>query len=108
MAKPLVVSFSHQIGKAESVRRLTEGLDYIKAHYGHLITVNEARWVGDRLEFNVSALAQSASGFVDVEEERVTITVMLPFLLAMVADKARALIQKEGTLLLERKPPPGA
>ena len=103
MAKPLTVSISHQLGKQEAIRRLTDGLGYIQSRFGDKVAVTENRWVGDQLNFTVAALKQTASGIVDVAEDHVTLTVTLPFLLAMMAEKAKALIQKEGTLLLEKK-----
>ncbi len=103
MSKPVTVSLSHDLGKPEAIRRLTDGLAYIEARHGTLIAMKENRWEGDRLVFTVAAMKQTASGFVDVEDHRVTLTVTLPFLLAMMADKAKSLIKKEGSLLLEKK-----
>lgn len=103
MAKPLTVSFSHELGKAEATRRITDGIAYLRDHYADKLAVIDDRWTGDRLDFSVSALKQTATGSIDVADQQVTITVMLPLLLAMVADKARSLIQKEGQQLLEKK-----
>jgi hypothetical protein len=36
-------------------------------------------------------------------EDSVRVEVNLPWLLSMVADKAKAMIQKQGTLMLEKK-----
>ena len=103
MAKPLTVSVSHDLGKGEAIRRLTDGVAYVQTRFGDKIAITQNQWEGDRLNFSVSALKQTASGVIDVEETRVTLTVTLPFLLAMMAEKAKSLIQKEGTLLLEKK-----
>ncbi len=103
MAKPLIVSFSHELGKQEVIRRLNDGIAYLHAHHADKVVVIENNWTGDRLDFTVSALKQTATGFVDVEDDKVTVTVTLPFLLALMADKARSLIQREGTQLLEKK-----
>ena len=103
MAKPLTVSLPHDLGKTEAKRRLTDGLAYIHSRFGDKISITENQWSGDRLTFTVTALKQTASGTVDVEDAHVTLTVVLPFLLAMVAEKAKALISREGTLLLEKK-----
>ena len=97
------MSVSHDLGKREAIRRLTEGVAYVQTRFGDKIAITRNEWDGDRLNFMVSALKQTASGAIDVEETRVTLTVTLPFLLAMMAEKAKSLIQKEGTLLLEKK-----
>jgi hypothetical protein len=51
----------------------------------------------------VGALGQSVSGHLQVEEDQVRVELQLPWMLAMLAEKAKGLIQKQGTLLLERK-----
>lgn len=103
MAKPLTVTLPHELGKAEAKRRLTDGLAYIHSRFGDKVSITENRWTDDRLSFTVSAMKQTASGTVDVEERHVTLVVTLPFLLAMVAEKAQSLIRREGTLMLEKK-----
>jgi hypothetical protein len=55
------------------------------------------------LQFRVRALAQEASGSIDVAEEFVTLQVYLPWLLAKIAAAIQPLVRKEGTLLLEKK-----
>ena len=103
MAKPLVVSLSHELGKAEAKRRLVDGIAYMRSNYAKIVTVRQESWDGDRLNFEIGTLGQSLSGFIDVAEDQCTLSVKLPLLLAMMAEKARSLIQKEGQLLLEKK-----
>lgn len=103
MTKPLVVSIPHQLGKAEAKRRLVTGIAQLKETYGNKVAVLQDEWTGDRLDFRVTALGQGVSGMIDVGEEAVTLAVELPWVLAVLADKAKALIQKKGQLLLEHK-----
>jgi hypothetical protein len=103
MSKPLVVSIPHRLGKDEAIRRLKSGLGNAQAKFGHLFTVQEENWTGDRLQFRVSALGQTASGTIDVAENHVNLEVFLPWLLAKVAQAIQPLVRKEGTLLLEKK-----
>ncbi len=103
MAKPLTVSIPHRLGKAEAVRRLKSGLGSARADFSHVFTVHEETWAGDSLAFRISALGQAASGTVDVREDHVLLEVQLPWLLARIAEKAQALIQRRGRLLLEKK-----
>ena len=60
-------------------------------------------WSGDRLNFALSALGQQISGTIDVEDQAIKLEVLLPNLLAMVADKVKGRLKKEGQLLLEKK-----
>jgi putative polyhydroxyalkanoate system protein len=103
MSKPLIVSIPHQHGKAEATRRLRDGMGQLKSQFGDKLASIEQRWEGDRMNFNVGAMGQTVTGHVDVMDDSVRVEVNLPRLLQMVANKAKTLIQKQGTLMLEKK-----
>ena len=103
MSQPLVVSIPHRLGKDEAVRRLQAGLGSVRANFGQLLAVQEEIWTGDHLQFRVSVLGQAASGAIDVADDHVRLEVMLPWLLAKIAQKITPAIRKEGTLMLEKK-----
>ena len=103
MSAPLIVSIPHRLGKDEAVRRLKSGFGRVHSDFGHLLTVQEETWSGDRLQFRLSSLGQMASGSVDVADDRVTVEVTLPWLLQKFAEAIQPLIRKEGALMLERK-----
>ncbi len=103
MSKPLAVSIPHRLGKEEAVRRLKSGLGDAQSKFGHLFALQEETWTGDHLQFRVSALGQVASGTIDVADDHVDLEVVLPWLLAKVAEAIQPLIRREGTLLLEKK-----
>lgn len=103
MTKPLVISIPHQLGHREAKRRLVTGIEQIKHAYGNKFAVVQDQWTGDRLDFKVSALGQGVSGIVDIGEDTVTLALQLPWVLAVLAEKAKTLIQKQGQLMLERK-----
>jgi Putative polyhydroxyalkanoic acid system protein (PHA_gran_rgn) len=103
MSKPFIVSIPHGLGQEEAVRRLKNGLGGVRTNYGHLFAIEEEIWTGEHLQFRVSAIGQVASGTIDVADDHVTLQVLLPWLLATVAEAIQPLIRKEGTLLLEKK-----
>jgi hypothetical protein len=103
MAKPLTVSIPHNLGKGEATRRLQGGLTQLKSQFGDKIASINETWSGDRMEFRVGAMGQTINGHLDVMEDQVRVEVQLPWLLAMVAEKAKTFIQKQGTLMLEKK-----
>jgi hypothetical protein len=103
MSKPLLVSIPHHLGRDEAVRRLKAGLSGARTHFAHLFTVQEETWTEDHLDFRVSALRQAVSGTIDVLDDRVNLQVVLPWLLAKLAEAIQPLIRKEGTLMLEKK-----
>jgi Putative polyhydroxyalkanoic acid system protein (PHA_gran_rgn) len=103
MSKPLLVSLPHRLGKEEAKRRLQAGFGSAQSNFGNFFTVQNETWTGDQLSFRLSALGQAAAGTVDVAEDHVKIEVTLPWLLAKFGEKAQAMIQKQGTLMLEKK-----
>ncbi len=103
MSKPLVVSIPHRLGRAEALRRLQAGLTDAQAKFGQFFRIDEQAWTDNRLQFRVSALAQTVSGSIDVRDDHVRLEVVLPWLLAKLAETIQPLIRKEGTLLLEKK-----
>ena len=103
MTAPLVVSIPHRLGRQEAVRRLKNGLGRARTDFGHLMTIEEESWTGDRVAFRLRALGQGASGVIDVEDDHLRLEVSLPWLLAKLSEKLVPAIRKEGTLLLEKK-----
>jgi Putative polyhydroxyalkanoic acid system protein (PHA_gran_rgn) len=103
MSQPLTVTIPHHLGKDEAVRRLKSGMAGVRTNYSHLLNIQEEVWTGDELAFRVSALAQTISGTIDVADDRVTLQVVLPWLIAKLAEAIQPLIRREGTLMLEKK-----
>jgi hypothetical protein len=103
MSKPLVVSIPHNLGQAEAMRRLQGGMAGVKSQFGDKVASIQETWSGNRMDFRVGAMGQSVSGHLEVMPDQVRVEVQLPWILAMVAEKAKTFIQKQGTLLLEKK-----
>ncbi len=103
MSKPLVVVIPHQLGRDGARHRLEAGIGSLKAKFGDKVTSIDERWTGDHLDVDVKALGQSVSGGLDVAEDHVRVEVQLPWMLAMIAEKAKGYIEKEGQLLLEKR-----
>jgi putative polyhydroxyalkanoate system protein len=103
MSKPISVSIPHQLGRAEARRRIDDGFGDLSRHLGGAAGALEKRWEGDRLDFSLTSLGQSITGHVSVADAVVTVEVLLPGFLAMIAGKVKGTLQKEGQLLLTRK-----
>lgn len=103
MSKPLVVVIPHQLGRAGARQRLDSGIEALKSKFGSQISSVEANWTADRLDLVVKAVGQSVTAALDVAEDSVRVEVQLPWMLALIAEKAKNMIQKEGQLLLEKK-----
>lgn len=102
MSEPIVVTLPHRLGKEEALRRLKGGLTQAAASFP-VLAVDEESWSGDTMMFRVRALGQAASGTLMVENERVILSVTLPWLLQKFAALVQTAIRARGTLLLEKK-----
>jgi hypothetical protein len=103
VSAPVKASVPHRLGKAEAARRLKDGLSRTKGQFGALISLEREVWSGDTLHFHMRALGQTATGSIEVLEDRLVIEVALPWLLAKVAERLLPAIRREATLLLEKK-----
>ena len=103
MSKPLVVMIPHSLGKEEATCRLKTGMGRVHEQFGDKIARIEDTWTGDHMYFRVSVLGQGVTGGLDVAEDSVRLEVLLPWVLSIFAEKAKGLIQKQGTLMLEKK-----
>jgi hypothetical protein len=101
MQQTVTVSIPHRLGKEEAMRRLKSGFGRAQGFAG--LNITEQEWTDSRLRFSASALGQTAAGTVDIADDHVRIEVTLPWLLAQLAEKAKAMIQKQTQVLLEKK-----
>lgn len=105
VGRPVTVTIPHQLGRAEARRRLEGAAGQIRSQLSGIATVEDEQWVGDTLTFHITAMAQSVSGRIDVMEEQVAVEVRLPWMLAMLAEKLKGKISRQGSVLLEDKRP---
>ena len=101
MSQPIVVTLPHQLGKAEAVRRLQASFSDTQSGGGSLLVVKN-QWSGDHLDFRASLLGQNTTGTIDVADDHVRLEVQLHWLLSLLANKAKALVEKQGRLMLEK------
>lgn len=103
MSQPITVTIPHQLGAAEARRRVDQGFADFAKHLGNAPGAIERRWQGDKLSFALTSFGQAISGYVDVAETSVTVELLLPGFLGMIASKVKGRLQREGQLLLEKK-----
>lgn len=102
MPQPVVVTIPHRLGKDEAKRRLQVGFRNVHSHVGNSFVTLKDTWAGDHLDFQANLLGKSTTGSVDVADDHVRLEVQLPWVLAMVANKAKALVKRQGQLMLEK------
>jgi Putative polyhydroxyalkanoic acid system protein (PHA_gran_rgn) len=106
MSRPIVVTIPHRLSRQEAVKRLKAGFSNVRTSFGQGFVVVKDEWAGDHLDFRASLLGQTTTGSVDVADDHVRLEVQLPWVLALLAEKAKALVQREGRLMLEKPSDP--
>jgi hypothetical protein len=103
VARPISVTIPHRLSRAEARRRIDEGFLDLSRHLGAAAGALGRRWTGDRLDFTFSAMGQAVAGHVTVADAEVTVDVILPGVLGLIAGKVQGTLRREGQLLLTRK-----
>jgi len=103
MTRPVTVSLPHQLGRAEARRRVEAGFADLSRHLGGPAGAVEKHWDGDRLSFAIQSFGQVVSGYVAVADAVVTVEVLLPGVLGLIAGAVTGKLRKEGQLLLTKK-----
>jgi len=105
MSRPVTVTISHDLGKEEARNRLANGFDALKSSIaaGMVLKFTEEWTREDQLTFHARGLGQTIDGVIDVFPQHVRIVVTLPGFLAAIAEQIAKRLEKEGTLLLEKK-----
>lgn len=105
MPQPVIVTIPHKLGKDEAKRRLQAGIGHVRSQVSDNFVMLTEAWAGDHLNFQASLLGQSTTGSVDVADDHVRLEVQLPWVLAMLAKRARELVKRRGQLMLEKPTP---
>lgn len=104
MSKPLMVTIPHSLGKEEAMRRLETGIAQVSTTMaGTKLSNVETKRDGDRLDVSVGVLGQTVKARMDVAPDVVKLEVDLPWVFSIFADRAKGIIEKQGTLMLEKK-----
>jgi hypothetical protein len=99
--RTIVISLPHNLTQDEARRRIQSGIaDARKQFVGKMTQVND-HWTDNHLEFKFAALGQPITGRLDVLPGSVSVSIDLPWLLAMLADRIKPEVEKRGRKLLE-------
>ena len=101
--KTIDVSIPHRLGRDEAAARLKSGVERLQSQFGGQVAQIQHTWTGYRADFAFSTMGQGITGRLNVEDEAIKLSVDLPWMLAVLADKIKGKIETEGRRLLERK-----
>ncbi|QEN91055.1 polyhydroxyalkanoic acid synthase [Labrys sp. KNU-23] len=103
MSRPLTVTIPHSLGRAAARKRVEDGIAQLRNSYAGQFTSLDENWNGDKFDCRLSVFKQTISGSVDIGDDAVTVAILLPIFLSMLADKVTTLIQQRGQVLLDHK-----
>jgi hypothetical protein len=102
--RTLDLTIPHKLTRDEVRARLAEQITKFEGGNAFAgIAAAEHHWTGDRLDFTFKAMGQQARGWLDIHDSDVKLSIELPWMLAMLADKLRPQVEAEGRKLLEKK-----
>jgi hypothetical protein len=97
----LILRVPHHLGAAEAKRRIASGVDTAKSQYGQYLRTADTEWDANRMNFRVTALAQTVQGSVEVEEGFVELRAQLPLVIRMLAKRFIPIVRGTGQKLLK-------
>ena len=101
MARPVTIMLDHDLGVEEARKRVDERFDALKQSIaGNVGLKFERHWEGEQLQFTAKGLGQRVSGEIDVFPNHVRIVVVLPNLLAGMAEALKGRVERDGQVLL--------
>jgi len=100
MSGPISVDLPHHLGADEAKRRIAANIGGLAGHLPAGARVRSA-WDGDRLNLGIGVMGQEAEAVIDVQENLVRVTVMLPPALAFFGKAIEAGLRHRGPQLLE-------
>ena len=105
MPRDVSVTLSHDLGKEVARQRVKDGSAKLQSQLGggFAFKFSETWTSEDQLTFEAKGLGQHVTGKIDIFPAHVRIEATLPSLLASVAEIITGKLEKEGTLLLEKK-----
>jgi hypothetical protein len=99
LANPVSFSIPHKLGRETAKERIGAGV-FKLADVVPGAKLKDHDWQGDRLNFTLTAMGQKISCRLDVREEDVGASFVLPPMLQIFSDSIKEKIQKEAPKLL--------
>jgi len=103
MAEKITVNVPHKLGRADARTRIDQGFGKVQEQIAGKSVDVEQSWTGDVMNFKAGAMGQNITGNLEVFDDKVTIEIDLPWLLAKISGVVQDKLKKGTQLLLEKK-----
>lgn len=97
--QPIHVDLPHKLGRTEARRRIANNIHKLTSFFPGGGSVSH-QWTGDRLDLDITAMGQTVTARLDVEEALVRCHIALPGMLALMAKPIEAALRSKGSELL--------
>ena len=91
----LTASIPHQLTRAEAKRRIQDQIGMLRQQHGSMFSELKETWTGDRMDFSATAMGQSISGHLNVDDHVVQVDVALPWFLSMLGGAVKQGIEQQ-------------
>lgn len=105
MGKVVSVDVKHSLGAAEAKRRVQEGVDALRQKYASHLSALQIDWAETTADVTITALGQTFKGALEFLPDVVRVSLELPWVLAMIAEKAKGLMTRHTGEMLQLPPP---
>jgi hypothetical protein len=102
---PLTVDLPHRLGAEEAKRRIGANIGGLAGRLPSGAQIRSA-WHGDRLDLGIAVIGQELEAAIDVRENVVRVTVLLPPALAFFGKAIEAGLRRSAPQLLEDRSKP--
>lgn len=107
MGQIVSVDVKHSLGPEEAKRRVQAGIEAMKTKYGEQLSFAQVAFNDMHADVVITALGHSLKGAFDFLPDCVRVSLELPWVLALVAEKAKSLIAQKTENMLLLPPPKG-
>lgn len=108
MGQTVSVDVKHSLGVEEAQKRVQAGLEALKQKYADKLSALTVDWSDARADLAITVMGHSLKGALEFFPEVVRVSLELPWVLAMVAEKAKGMLTREAENMLRLPPPPKA
>jgi len=97
MPNPIVIDIAHQLGRVEAKRRIASRVGDLAGKIPGGMARVDSSWPADnRMQLDVGAFGQRVNAALDVEEEKVRVTIDLPPALSFMSGIIASTVRERG------------
>ncbi|MCI4678247.1 polyhydroxyalkanoic acid system family protein [Rhodoblastus acidophilus] len=105
MSQIVSVDVKHNLGAEEAKRRVQAGVEALRQKYAGHLSALRIDWSETRGDVTFAILGHSLKGAMEFFPDVVRVSVELPWVLALIADKAKGLMTRHTGEMLQLPPP---